>query len=88
MEDCNFSFILVEFIDFEVIMKYLNGFLFICFFYVLFQQLLNSGNFNSKQDACIETDDIFDGTNGANASCICNVSVNIVSFFLSNFTVE
>lgn len=47
-------------------------------FPVLFHlQLLTSGNFNSKQDACVETDDTFNGTNGANASCICNLSVNI-----------
>lgn len=45
-------------------------------------QLLHSGSFNGKQDACVETDDIFDGTNGVNASCICNVSVNI-DFFSS-----
>lgn len=38
-------------------------------------KLLNSGSFNSKQDACTETDDTFDGSNGVmGSSCICNVT--------------
>lgn len=54
-------------------------------------QLLNSGNFNNKRDACTETDLALGTKEASSSNCICNANVSIKKGFfckIGNFFLQ